>query len=403
MNTYIFTTIFVIFCISSPLLSSEQQQITTNSTLEWAKKTTFQPEKMIIPLYKNGTTKQKGHDPQTEAQEKLFKPAKQHHQSERCTPTSLNLLCVKQESTLLTACKNNDINAVTTLLKNGDFPNIKDSAGNTPLHIASKNNTKDIVVLLLNDADTKPNKQNNEWKTPLHIACENDNEDIVRLLCHHKRINLYITNAFGLNSLHKICLLNHYLLLAPLSTSKNWDLWRLNAQDFFGNTALSIACIQKHIFIVGWLLQYGPHINPNIASEDGETPLHYAVENFCPEIITLLLKHPATDPNIKDLRVCTIREKIILSQAEKNEGIIISESCKYPVVYKDNNAPLHLACLKNNVEAVELLLQHPNINIACVNADNLTAHAIAVRYKFKEVEQVILEYKEKQSQSCTQS
>ena len=393
MNKHLFMIFSTIFCISLSLFSSEKRM----RTIQWAQDNNFKGLYLVTKFEKD---KLEQEDKERKELSACFRPANRYTAQRR---SLLPTYPVKIDSKLLLiACKKNDTSTVAALLKNRAFPNITDSAGNTPLHLACKNNSKEIVALLLNDADTNPNKQNNKWQTPLHIACENNDEAIVTLLCQHTRINLYIKSTFELNSLHKICLLNHYSLLAPFSTSKNWDLWRLNAQDSFGNTALSIACIQKHIFIVERLLQYGLHINPNIASEDGETPLHYAVENFCPEIITLLLKHPVTNPNIKDLRACTIRAKIILSQAEKDEGIISSESCKYPLAYKDNNTPLHLACLKNNVEAVELLLQHPKINIACLNADNFTAHAIAVRYKYKEVEQAILEYKEKLSQSCTQ-
>ena len=55
-----------------------------------------------------------------------------------------------------------------------------------------------------------------------------------------------------------------------------------------------------------------------------------------------------------------------------------------------NNTPLHIACYKNNVAAVQLLLQHKKIKPRIKNADGLTPLDIARSQKNNEIIKLLL-------------
>ncbi len=115
------------------------------------------------------------------------------------------------------------------LLKNNFYEhylNIKNNAGDTPLHIACKKTGEEfdynLVRLLLNGSDiTIPD---NDGNTALHIACENRNISLARLLmtCAKKEAALTIKNHSG--ELPLIAFLHIENILKKLSTDINKDL-----------------------------------------------------------------------------------------------------------------------------------------------------------------------------------
>ena len=79
--------------------------------------------------------------------------------------------------------------------------NLKNSFGNSPLFIATKNNI-DVVNLLLNNSTINVNVQNNNGDTPLHNAIYYNNIDIVDLLLNYSTINVNLKRITGSTPLH---------------------------------------------------------------------------------------------------------------------------------------------------------------------------------------------------------
>lgn len=90
---------------------------------------------------------------------------------------------------LHTACRDGDIKKVEFLIKKGANVNLRDSHGDTALHLAiqpvSKFHPLDIVELLLHQRDCKVNILNKHGHTPLHTACIVGVKEVIELLLKH--------------------------------------------------------------------------------------------------------------------------------------------------------------------------------------------------------------------------
>ena len=96
--------------------------------------------------------------------------------------------------------------------------NMRDSIGDTPLHIACRRGNLEIVVLFFEDPTDSFDirARNKNGQTPLHLACENGNIDIVRLLCNILN-NVNDKDNNGNTPLHVACINGYYNVVEILS------------------------------------------------------------------------------------------------------------------------------------------------------------------------------------------
>jgi ankyrin repeat protein len=168
-----------------------------------------------------------------------------------------------------------------------------------------------------------------------------------------------IQNEYGRTSLHEYCIgsKNYLKAITLLLAHPNINP---NIKNKNGNTPLDSACICKRIEVIKLLLNC-PQTNPNIQDKDGWTPLYSCCVKTTQmdlEIIKLLLAHPKTNPNSKN-----------------NYG----------------DAPLYTACLHDNVECINLLLNHPKIenNIDYKQTD---LHKACSNKKTKNIENLLAKF-----------
>ena len=95
----------------------------------------------------------------------------------------------KEENTALhLACEGGVEEIVALLLEFGKtfriegLINIRNVAGEAPIHFAARYGRKDIVHLLLRDG-AKDDERDNHRCTPLHHAARNDQEKVIQFLC----------------------------------------------------------------------------------------------------------------------------------------------------------------------------------------------------------------------------
>jgi E3 ubiquitin-protein ligase mind-bomb len=172
---------------------------------------------------------------------------------------------------LCKAIQKNQLGIVDILLSlPGIGVNKLDNEGQSPLYMAAKMQSREIVKMLLNVArdrfgdatgievefnEQDPNDKNN---TLLHWGAERQDDELVRLLCWFPNINPNMRNKEGNTPLQ-----------FPNINPKMWNEG--------GNTPLHIAAKKACTFMVEALLSV-PHININIRNKRNQTPLDVANE-----------------------------------------------------------------------------------------------------------------------------
>jgi len=154
---------------------------------------------------------------------------------------------------LLDAANSGDLTQVQfLLLHQGVSPNIRNSGGFCPLHLASMLGHTAVVAFLVKHADL--DVKTVYGKTPLLLACAYGHENVVRIL---------LECGADVNAVENI----------------------------MGNTALHYACQQGFIHIAHLLVQY--HASCHVENYDGDTALHIASTKGLHTVCYMLLDHGA--------------------------------------------------------------------------------------------------------------
>jgi hypothetical protein len=101
----------------------------------------------------------------------------------------------KKEVSILEIVENGDLDNLKVALENGADINIKNSLGQTPLHIAAIKNDKDIAELLINNG-AKIEVKDNNGETPLFCSIRFGSSDVFTLLAS-KGVDFDVVNNNG--------------------------------------------------------------------------------------------------------------------------------------------------------------------------------------------------------------
>lgn len=250
--------------------------------------------------------------------------------------TGIVTLCPKyrldRNSLLLVATKRNYIDVVRYLVKKGVDINFQETIRDnlTPLMIASRFNSHQLVELLLNNGAIINQRSLTCGNTALHLAVKNDNRITVDILLFHGA-NTNITNNDGFTPLHKAVIYN-----------------------------ASIDIIKK-------LLRYKADVNirDNEEENTGLTPLDIAMSCNNYEIISLLVSHvirldystcmsnktKGFDHNKKLVKDNKRLQRIAihcLKDIEKMKQVSINSRFTLFDLFVDNNVDLLLRCINKD-------------------------------------------------------
>ncbi|XP_014231506.1 ankyrin-1-like isoform X1 [Trichogramma pretiosum] len=165
------------------------------------------------------------------------------------------------------------------LLKKGADVNLANEEGSTPLHIICEKESVSRLKLFLKNAEevnqsVQIDAWNNEGNTPLHLAIKCNTDKKVSELLLQTGADPNSANEKGLTPLHIICKWKGANLLTMFfNINKKLDRTvQVDAQDNEGNTPLHSVTLSGNEKKIEFLLRKGA--NPNLANEDGTTPLH---------------------------------------------------------------------------------------------------------------------------------
>lgn len=211
-------------------------------------------------------------------------------------------------SPIRTAARYEHLDIIEILLnENPANINKGDSGGETPLHVASRQGSVDIMNLLL-ERGADIDKPDDDRETPLHSACRTGWESSVRLLLK-RGAKTDRTDNRGETPLHAASRTGHERIVAVL-LEENAEI---DETDDKGKTPLCAACEQRHVECVNILCEAGADCDFTAdRCESHYAPLHYAFElsekqgessderkNNQSRIVAKLLAHDA-DPASRD-------------------------------------------------------------------------------------------------------
>ena len=344
--------------------------------------------------------------------------------SDRCNP---NVTKRERHTPLHVAVRNMKFQIAANLLQHPESnPNIQDLKGNTPLHMALTSNISlPNVQPFLNHKDIDLSIQNSGGNTPLHEAVtRKDNKgntplqepvmgetpvDVVEALTLHKNCSpskpnhegKTLTNADDETALPIACKEKHSNdILEELVEDSRCDL---NIQDRWGNTALHRALLQlspvsKRAERVQCIAR-SERCDPNITNGNGDTPLHIAVKRKKFQSVAVILNNSKCNPNIQDRSGNTPLHRAILSKTtlSKVEPFLNHKSIDLNIQNKVGNTPLHILCSHGetcDMKILHTLLSTPGINPECVNhAGQIPAELAESNYCVVEMISKYLEHK----------
>ncbi|VDI29599.1 Hypothetical predicted protein, partial [Mytilus galloprovincialis] len=275
----------------------------------------------------------------------------------------INQCNYRGETPLHLACRRGQLHIVNYLLEQNCAVNHNDVDGTTPLHTACHYNYKEIVEKLM--PLSKLNTRNSNGETALSIACKKcfDSTDIVKLLCYDSNgcqndISVNIYNNEGMTPLHIACNSgNADLVELLLKLRANIDL-----RNNKGETCILMVCKSGIMHIAKLLIKC--NANVNIEDKLKKTPLSVALKSHNANLINLLQRH-----NAKDYRIQEKEDELRTACREENEEKVVGIleiTPDYDCINKDDIhgwTPLHVACMMQNTNIVNLLLtKHADIN-----------------------------------------
>jgi len=164
------------------------------------------------------------------------------------------------------AARNGDVAKVQALLKDHpDWVFSKDSAGETPLHLAAAKGFEDVARLLLVHK-AKVNAQDSDGRTPLHLAAQGGHKGVLELLlASNAEVNA--KDNKGWTPLHFAASLGRKDVAEMLLA----DRAEVNAADASGDTPLHLAAFEGHADVAEVLLTERAEVNAQ--DNEGWTPL----------------------------------------------------------------------------------------------------------------------------------
>ncbi len=282
----------------------------------------------------------------------------------------------KGESSLHIAAALGDPKIVRLVIKESaiarasvDVPNGK---GNTPLHIAVKNQKARTATALVKDRASRITTDA-KGNTALHCAVQVENPYIARAVIHPMAIHhrnddgdtpLMIATKKGAGAVFHVALLK---------------LEQLEVTDPQGNTLIHLACLPQNGTILTHLIKQRLFQQIDPRNSQGATPLHFACQQNNITAVRNLVLYSANVNTCDKQGQTPLMAAIIVRNNEMCEFLIrnplYGATCSINAQNNLGNSALHLCALTNNTTIGRLLIEQ-GANPALQNNNGQTAALI---------------------------
>ncbi|XP_070572807.1 serine/threonine-protein phosphatase 6 regulatory ankyrin repeat subunit B-like [Ptychodera flava] len=256
------------------------------------------------------------------------------------------------------AAINNFHQAVDILIDAGSNRNLRDKDGNTALHHAVYKSNKEVINILTKkcvDVNIE-NKDDTSNVSQLLWAVANHDKQMTEDLLE-AGVNINDLKRDGKTLFHHFAETGDKTAIEILLHNKA----DVNVYSKNGYTALFYASNGKHLAVVKLLLQHG---TKKLHEENNTTMLHWAVDNYHPNVAETLVK---AGKQI-DFKITALQEERFLGsrtlhlmavkEDQKHVQLCIQLGASVNVMDDNNRTPLFYAVEGKYTETAKFLLQH---------------------------------------------
>ncbi|KAG0053855.1 hypothetical protein BGZ83_000329 [Gryganskiella cystojenkinii] len=265
---------------------------------------------------------------------------------------------------------------------------------------ASVASGSDISIHSLVQTSSPMQSRDAEGNTGVLLACRSGQLDLLRYLIEEKGNSADMGNYEGRTPLMQAILLGNLEMVKLILKSLKDKETAINMQDVLGNSAMHLCVSADNLDLLDELLRAGPDLGR--ANNDGDTPLIIAAKANASDVIRIVVSrvatrmetydlnrqnnsgdtalHFITDPKlIKELVVSGANPELdnyggwtpLLKWALHNDTEAVQcllETEQVDALMTDSRGytPLHMACLRGNLEMVRLLEAHTAIDMQSV-------------------------------------
>ncbi|KAF9354289.1 hypothetical protein BGX26_007893 [Mortierella sp. AD094] len=332
------------------------------STLEAVSRYILSHAKQLLPLsVKNQDYWEKVCSGDLEGIKAIYSNASESSQSKSLQPQAI----IRRPSTAsIDSGSDASINSVLQSSLSASPLLSRDAEGNNGVLLACKAQQVDMLRYLVEEQGCSIHVSNYEGKTPLMLAVDLENVDMAQLILRvpgsNKMSAINKQDVLGNSAVH-VCVSNGSLTILSELLKANPDLGLPNNE---GDTPLIIAAklserSEQHTKVISMLIPLMRADDFNRQNNIGDTALHFIVD---PALIADLATRGA-NPEIDNYAGWTPLLKWTLhDNTSVVKGLLATGRVDALMTDSRGYTPLHMACLRGNLEMVQMLEPHTPID-----------------------------------------
>ncbi|XP_028981974.1 serine/threonine-protein phosphatase 6 regulatory ankyrin repeat subunit A [Diachasma alloeum] len=228
---------------------------------------------------------------------------------------------------------------------------ITDNQDRTPMHLAAENGHATVIELLADKFKASIFERTKDGSTLMHIASLNGHSECATML-FKKGVYLHMPNKRGARSIHTAAKYGHVGIISTLLQRGE----KVDAKTNDKYTALHIAVESAKPAVVETLLGYGADVQV-YGGANKETPLHIAARVPDGDRCALMLLKSGAGPNVATEDGQT-PVHVAASHGNITTLLLLLEDGGDPMSKsKNGETPLHLACRSCRSEVVRKLIE----------------------------------------------
>jgi ankyrin repeat protein len=283
-----------------------------------------------------------------------------------------NSWCSREYTTVLhKAVLCQQLEVAHVLIDKGADVNMKDSNGNTALHVVAKEGIIGAVKFLV-EKESSISAANGNGDTPLHVAAKNGKLEAVKYLMKNGA-DISILNKAGKTALHVAACGDNLDMVKYLYENGGQKVCKRN--KYTDKTPLHLAASAGKLEIVRYLAD---KIHVDICDEKRNTPLHYAVSemvNFNLDVIKCLTELGADMYKGNAYGKTAIYLAVESGKLEMLE-YLEEKGANFDFQNKNGCAPLHCVAKATNLEMVKYVAERcSNIDVVDNNGESPLMYA----------------------------